>query len=240
MDGNPFPLFEVEDETIFLAVGLAAGLFSSIFAFAGFATCYAAWSQCCKSQEWGICSVICIIFQSLFSIPFVAVPILPYLLAGIWITPLVGYTLPFLCFFCCKCSNSKKLKVQNPRYKQNENNNSYNVNDAYNNNINANQYQNNPEPIPVIYVNNNIDNIYNNNQAIPLQNVAVYNWLNDIGLNEYYDAMINEGYQTVKDILTITENDLINMNITKQMHVKKNYESYKSISECQWCKYWSI
>eukprot|EP00483_Globobulimina_turgida_P002130 UN02132 len=69
-------------------------------------------------------------------------------------------------------------------------------------------------------MNNNAGNAYNND-AVALQNMTVFNWLNGIGLSEYYDVLIKEGYETIDDILSITENDLNRLNINKQMHVKK-------------------
>ncbi len=52
-------------------------------------------------------------------------------------------------------------------------------------------------------------------------NGVIFIWLNNIGLTVYYDILIDEGYETIDDLLTITENALKQLNITKQMHVKK-------------------
>merc|ERR1712176_231468 len=52
-------------------------------------------------------------------------------------------------------------------------------------------------------------------------NEAVSEWLSDIGLAEYCDLFVGEGYESTADMETFTENDLRALGITKQMHIKK-------------------
>jgi len=53
------------------------------------------------------------------------------------------------------------------------------------------------------------------------KNEVVWNWLDQIGLSQYYDTVINEGYESLTDLQSITEKDLDGMGINKQMHKKK-------------------
>ena len=50
---------------------------------------------------------------------------------------------------------------------------------------------------------------------------AVYVWLSDIGMAEYFSSFKAEGYETEADILTLTRDDLQGLGVTKQMHLKK-------------------
>ena len=59
----------------------------------------------------------------------------------------------------------------------------------------------------------------------------VYNWLNNIGLTQYYDNLINEGYESIDDIKTITDKDLDGLNIKKQMHLKKILKNIKILNQ---------
>merc|ERR1712032_525021 len=56
---------------------------------------------------------------------------------------------------------------------------------------------------------------------IMYKNHPVNIWLNDIGLTEYFVVLKGEGYETVQALSFITEKDLRDLKITKQMHVKK-------------------
>merc|ERR1712173_497768 len=46
-------------------------------------------------------------------------------------------------------------------------------------------------------------------------------WLKQVGLEQYHDRLVREGYETLSDLQTLTADDLRGMYITKQMHVKK-------------------
>ena len=124
--------------------------------------------------------VVFVLFRSVFSLPFIGVPLIMATSMGIWITAVVGYLIPLI-FMLCFMS---KFKCKNPRYNNNENQSDTNVN--------------------------------NENK-----NTIIWNWLNDIGLTEYYEILIKEGYQSLNDIHTISAKDLNDLNISKQMHVKK-------------------
>ena len=51
--------------------------------------------------------------------------------------------------------------------------------------------------------------------------ISIWNWLNDIGLTEYYQLFLTEGYTSVEDLETITDQDLHALNITKHFHIRK-------------------
>merc|ERR1712087_969989 len=58
-------------------------------------------------------------------------------------------------------------------------------------------------------------------EKVAVVNEAVLKWLSDIGLADYYDLFVGEGYESTADMQSLTENDLRALGITKQMHIKK-------------------
>ena len=49
----------------------------------------------------------------------------------------------------------------------------------------------------------------------------MYAWLAEIGLAEYCATIKQQGYDNIHDLSTLTKDDLHELGITKQMHIKK-------------------
>ena len=191
------PLF-CENTGCFVGVGIGLGLFSSVFASVAIFMIVTTWMSCCQQTEWGGGIICMVVFRTLFSLPFLAPPAIIGLFLGVWLVTLIGYLMPFVYFGCFWCNKRNQFSIKNPMVNNNQNNNNYDT--TTNTNVYTYGGGNN---------NNNDDNH------------EVKQWLNDIGLGEYYQTLKYQGYETVDDVLTITDNDLKELGITKQMHVKK-------------------
>ena len=134
---------------------------------------------------------ISVVFRTAFGAPFAGVPLIMGFSMGIWFIIAVGYGIPFMMAMCFLCGCTCK----NPAYRNNSNNSAP-----------SSLYDS-----PRVLVSNKTQK----------RNVIVYTWLNQIGLTEYHDVFVKEGYESLSDLQSITENDLRGMNITKQMHIKK-------------------
>ena len=193
------------DENIgcFIGVGIAFGIFSSGFVSISIFVSSKYWRACLNAKEWGFQTIFMVIFSSIFCLPFLAVPTFLSLAFGIWLILLVGYIMPFIYFGCYRLNKSGKCKISNPRYNNNNNNND----------------KNNKKSIK-LSVKMSKKEVNNDSHEIKI-------WLYNIQLTEYFDIITNNGYETVKDLLSITEQDLNDMGITKQFHVKKIMKTIK-------------
>ena len=144
----------------------------------------------------GPAEIIGTVFQSLFAMPFIGVPIF----IGVFsfqnfLIPIIGYGLPICAVLLMKsgcsmrnpCQRRSRTPVRAEEYI-----------DPDGNHIEIKRVKTSKKNIDVIY-----------------------NWLSDIGLTEYHEILKAEGYETVADLKTITAVDLKELGITKQMHVKR-------------------
>ena len=97
---------------------------------------------------------------------------------GMWVTPVVGYTLGFMAILCITLRDHRKHKDMDTE-----------------------------EDVP------ETENVS--------KNQVIFGWLQEIGLTEYHDLLVNAGYESIRDIQTITENDLKKLKIPWQVDVKK-------------------
>jgi len=67
-------------------------------------------------------------------------------------------------------------------------------------------------------INTSSNNQYNSNKK---DYKEVWNYLREIGFLEYYDLFIQNGYESKNDLMTLTDNDLMTIGITKHLHRKK-------------------
>jgi len=222
-----------------IGMGIGLGIFSSFFATAGLFVCSQGWMPLLRSDKCSVGYLPFTCFLTLFSGPFIAVPALIGLVfLKVWLVTLIGYSLPVL-YICCiinrgkSCNNPLKPKVKQRinvpigPIGQIGNNNNF----AFNVTTKVKQKNPNPNPNPSsnMNTNNNINN--NNNNNFNSNNInnniggkqykEVWNFLKDIGLLEYYDTLISNGYESRNDINTLTQNDLNSIGITKHLHRKK-------------------
>eukprot|EP00490_Sorites_sp_Unknown_P000153 CAMPEP_0114658722 /NCGR_PEP_ID=MMETSP0191-20121206/16273_1 /TAXON_ID=126664 /ORGANISM="Sorites sp." /LENGTH=149 /DNA_ID=CAMNT_0001881511 /DNA_START=382 /DNA_END=831 /DNA_ORIENTATION=- len=68
--------------------------------------------------------------------------------------------------------------------------------------------------------NNNNNKTYNTTEN-KRNFTEVWMFLKEIGLLEYYDLLISNGYENKSDLMTLTESDLNSIGISKHLHRKK-------------------
>ena len=112
-----------DDAGYFYGFGIGMGFFSSIFASAGLFLLIQSWKQFCSQQEWTPQLLISTAFQSLFSLPFIGVPMFMYLGTRIWLTPVIGYSLPFMFAMCLFFGRNGRCNCRNPLHQNQRNNN---------------------------------------------------------------------------------------------------------------------
>ena len=88
-----------ESPGYFYGFGFGMGIFSSIFASAGFFVISGAWVNFCRQQTWTPQLLIQTLFTSLFGVPFMGVPLIISVTTGIWLVGLIGYLIPFYSLF---------------------------------------------------------------------------------------------------------------------------------------------
>jgi len=178
----------------YIGMGIGLGLFSSLFASAGLALLVGTWKECLKSTVWQPSDVICTLFRSAFSVPFIGVPLFMTFSLRNPIILAFGYGVPFIVSLMLRSGFS----VRNPCQTQ----------------------PNGGHPIPVPIEPVEFQHQSPQRGGLPNSD-AIYRWLEDIGLTEYHQLLKTQGYDTVADLKTITVSDLKELGITKQMHVKK-------------------
>ena len=183
-----------------LGIGLGVGVVCSLLAAVGLYLVYASCGKVCAQytelSEWSISTFCGMIIPSITGSVLIILPIICVWLLPIWLLPVVSYSLLFSYIMCYR-SCIMKTDGDNITQPLSDANKDDDVYDAI---LNDNS----------LIGNNEITN-----------NHEIYIWLQEIGLTQYYHTLTNEGYETINDILTINEEDLIKLNITKHLHVKK-------------------
>ena len=185
------------DTGCFVGAGIGLGLLTSLFATGALIVIYLFWNSCHQQTEWDEVTIFTLLCRTLFALPFLASPAFIGLFVGIWLITVIGYLMAFVYIGCFWCYKRDERRIENPTPNNKQNNNNY-------------------KPLTNVKLDTYDAGNNNNND-----NHEIKQWLNEIGLNEYYETLKDQGYETVDDILTITENDLKELGIKKQMHVKK-------------------
>ena len=195
-----------ESPDYFYGFGFGMGIFSSIFASAGLFVISGAWGNFLRQETWTPQLLMQTLFTSLFGVPFVAVPLIISASTGIWLVGLIGYSIPFTFCICLFMGRNGRFNHRNPFHL-----NGVRYNHNHNRNHNRNDIEMQQPRIQQV----------SNSPGFKQKNMSIWHWLNDIGLTEYYQLFITEGYTTVKDLETITNQDLQALKITKHFHVRK-------------------
>ena len=108
-----------------IGIGIGLGIFSSIFATVGIFLCSYSWISMIKANQCKVAYLPFLMFITVFSSPFIAVPALIGLVfLKIWLITVIGYSIPvlYIACFCSKSTNNNPLRPKvNKRMKMNIN-----------------------------------------------------------------------------------------------------------------------
>jgi len=175
--------------------GFGCGIFASIFAGAGSFLLINIWLPICNEQRFNPGKFGYAIIMSIVYLVCVGWAIPFSILYNNWLVSIVCYLLAISYISCFYCS-IKGFTWGNPFYK-----------------MCKCLRKDSSNQISFIDRDGNVD--YG---AI---NREVYNWLQDIGLQYYCPIFLREGYHNIREIMTITEQDLNHIGIVAYRHKQK-------------------
>ena len=201
----------MSDFTSSVGFGLGMGVFSSVFAMAGFTVMRQALAMCDANPGMAV-------FMCIFSLPFLGVPLIMYFTMQNIVIPITAYCILTIAQCWVEYKKRKNAAAGSTLFNKTR---AAPVGAA------AAVPAAVPVAVPAAAVGN-----YNSNAAtVVYSNYQIKSWLDSIGMIEYYSNFVNNGYETVNDMNTLTKTDCNNIGIIKYLHVKKIVDKAKRGNE---------
>lgn len=184
---------------LYIGLGIGLGIFSSAFAASGLHVMKQGLALCNSNPGMGV-------FMCVFSLPFFGTPLIMALTMQNIIIPIIGYGILVVSQIIVK-------------YKQRKNGGNTMSKES---NTTTSYTQATAAATATVAVTSTVAATTGGaSVATSYSNYAIKSWLDSIDMIEYYNIFITNGYETSKDMNSLTETDCEKLGIKKYLHVKK-------------------